>query len=60
MAMKWRGDEAVKKIRLTVGQRVDMAARFIRDEAKKLVSRSQPVRIYAKGGGRSRKGLDPS
>ena len=60
MAMKWHGEEAMRRIRTEAGNRVDMAARFVRDRAKELVSRDQPVRIYAKGAGRSRKGLDPS
>ena len=58
--MKWRGDEAAGKIRLSLQQRVDMAARVVRDHARELVSRDQPVKIYAKAAGRSRKGLEPS
>jgi len=60
MAMKWYGIEAMDRIRKEAGNRVDMCARFVRDQAKELVSRDQPVRIYAKSAGRSRKGLDPS
>ena len=60
MAMKWHGEEAMRRIRTEAGNRVDMAARFVRDRAKELVSRDQPVRIYAKSAGRSRRGLDPS
>ena len=60
MTIKWRGDEAASKIRLSLQQRIDMAARTVRDHARKLVSRDQPVVIYGKSAGRSRKGLDPS
>jgi len=60
MPMKWRGPEAVKLINMEVGKRLDATGRFVRDKAKELVSRSQPVRIYGKKAGRSRKGLDPS
>jgi len=60
MAMVWRGPEAVKLINMEVGMRLDATGRFVRDKAKELVSRSQPVRIYGKKAGRSRKGLDPS
>ena len=60
MAMKWRGPEAVKLIDMEVGKRVDAAGRFVWGEARKIVSRAQPVKIYGKGAGRSRKGLKPS
>ena len=60
MPMKWKGPEAMKAIRHEAANRVDMASRFVRDKAKEIVGRSQPVRIYAKKAGRSRKGLDPS
>ncbi len=60
MAMRWHGDEALRRIRDSAGRQVDMASRFIRDRARELVSRDQAVTIYARGGGRSRAGLDPS
>lgn len=60
MSMTWRGPEAVSLINAEVGRRVDAAARVLRDRAKELVSRDQPVRIYGKAAGRSRTGLDPS
>ena len=47
-------------IDMEVGRRVDACARFVQGEARKIVSRAQPVRIYGKKAGRSRKGLDPS
>ena len=58
--MKWNGRQAVSLIGAEVGKRVDGAARVLRDRAKELISRGQPVKIYAKGDKRSRKGLDPS
>lgn len=60
MSMTWKGDQAVKLINMEAGKRVDAALRFTRDKAKQVVSRAQPVRIYGKKAGRSRKGLDPS
>ena len=54
--MKWHGDTALKLIRFEAANRVDAAARFVRDRAKELVSRDQPV----SGAGSSRRGLDPS
>ena len=60
MTMKWNGREAVSLINAEVGKRVDAAARVLRDRAKELISRGQPVRIYGKAEGRSRKGMDPS
>ena len=60
MAMKWHGIEAMDRIRKEAGNRVDGAARAVEGWAKELVSREQPVVIYGKGAGRSRKGLDPS
>ena len=43
-----------------MNKRVDAAARVIRNEARKLISRDQPYKIYGKKGSRSRHGLDPS
>ena len=60
MTMKWNGRQAVSLIDAEVGKRVDAAARVLRDRAKELISRGQPVKIYGKAAGRSRKGLDPS
>ena len=60
MTMKWNGGQAVSLINAEVGKRVDAAARVLRDRAKELVSRGQPVRIYGKAAGRSRKGMEPS
>ena len=60
MPMKWHGAQAVKLIDMEVGKRVDAAARFVRNEARKILSRDQPTVIYGKSAGRSRKGLDPS
>ena len=75
MTMKWNGRQAVSLLDAEVGKRVDAAARVLRDRAKELISRGQPVKIYGRSfhartvgmikraesmSGRSRKGLDPS
>ena len=60
MTLKWRGDEVVSLINADMNTRVDGASRVLRNEARKLLSRAQPYKIYGKKGSRKRHGLDPS
>ncbi len=58
--LRWYGEEAKKVIRTEINKRIDKASRILRDYIRTKIGRSQPVKIYAKSAGRSRKGMDPS
>ncbi len=58
--LRWYGKEATRRIRSETNKRIDRASRILRDYIRVKLSRSQPVKIYAKSAGRSRKGMNPS
>ena len=60
MTLKWYGAEANKRIRTETNKRIDKASRVLRDFIRVKLSRSQPVKLYGKTAGRSRKGMAPS
>lgn len=61
MAMKWHGTEAVRRIKAVTADRLEGAAMYVRTQARKNISRSQPTRlVHARAGGSYRRGLDPS
>lgn len=56
MPMRWYGDFAKRYVKGTVAERIEMAGRILRDEARQQLNTSQPVA----GTGTRRRGLDPS
>jgi len=57
MAMKWHGIEALARIRKSAADRVDKAARFVRDAAKEKLSvagKGMITSVYGAGGGHYR------
>jgi len=56
----WYGDAVKGAIRSETAKRVDRGGRSRRDYIRVKLGRSQPVRIYSKNAGRSRKGMSPS
>lgn len=61
MAMKWHGEEALKRIHAEVGNRLQGAAMFIQGRVREALSVAQPTRLtHPAAGGSRRIGLDPS